>query len=75
MAGFADTFLERLKHFQAEGGVIFAVSGADLKQLISSKTRLSRWLRGPGVIRSLGNEFLEFIPGHSKKNTARIRTI
>jgi hypothetical protein len=56
MAGFADTFLERLKQFQAEGGVIFAVSGADLKQLISSKTRLSRWLRGPGVIRSLGKQ-------------------
>lgn len=41
ISGFADTFLERLKHFQAEGGVIFAVSGADLKQLVSSKTRLS----------------------------------
>jgi hypothetical protein len=54
MSGFAGTFLQRLKTFQSSDGVIFAVSGDDLGQLIASKTRLTEWLRGPGVLRSLG---------------------
>lgn len=52
-SGFAETFLTRLKSFQKDG-IIFAVSGVDVRELVTSKTRLSEWLRGPGVIRSLG---------------------
>lgn len=54
VSGFAATTLQRLKTFQAEGGIIFAVSGSDLDELIATKTKLSDWLRGPGVVRSLG---------------------
>lgn len=54
MYGFSKTFLERLKSIQREGGVIFAVTGDDLKALVASKTRLTEWLAGPGVVRSLG---------------------
>jgi hypothetical protein len=54
VSGFAATTLQRLKSFQAEGGIIFAVSGSDLDELIATKTKLSDWLRGPGVVRSLG---------------------
>lgn len=54
VSGFATTMLQRLKTFQAEGGIIFAVSGSDLDELIATKAKLSDWLRGPGVVRSLG---------------------
>ncbi len=48
------TALQRLKSFQAEGGIIFAVSGSDLDELLATKTKMSDWLRGPGVVQSLG---------------------
>lgn len=54
VSGFAATALQRLKSFQAEGGIIFAVSGSDLDELIATKTKISDWLRGPGIMRSLG---------------------
>ncbi|MCZ2814914.1 restriction endonuclease [Modestobacter sp. VKM Ac-2984] len=54
MSGFAKTFLDRLKTFQGEKGIIFALSGDDLKQLIDTKTRITDWLRGPGLLRAMG---------------------
>ncbi|MDQ1665317.1 MAG: hypothetical protein QOH75_1348 [Actinomycetota bacterium] len=54
MSGFAGTFLTRLKTFQAEGGIIFAVDGQNLAELVASKTRLTEWLRADGVMKSLG---------------------
>ncbi|MER5867633.1 restriction endonuclease [Kitasatospora sp. NPDC002040] len=54
MAGFTRPFLARLKAFQAQGGIIFALDGDDLEELVSSKTRLTDWLRGAGVRRALG---------------------
>jgi Restriction endonuclease len=54
MSGFAQTALDRLRDFQSDGGIIFAVNGEDLESLITSKTRLTEWLRTEGVLRSLG---------------------
>ena len=54
MSGFTKPFLERLKSFQVAGGVIFAIDGVELGSLVTSKTRLTDWLRGDGIRRSLG---------------------
>ncbi|WP_169983548.1 restriction endonuclease [Microbispora sp. H10836] len=54
MSGFSRTFLDRLKIFQAGGGMIFAVSGDDLANIITSKIRLTDWLRSEGMLRALG---------------------
>lgn len=54
MSGFAETFTERLKAFQARDGIIFALTGDDLAALIVGKRRLTDWLAGPGVMRSMG---------------------
>lgn len=57
MAGFTETFYDRLKSFQAGNGVIFAVTGDDLTYIISEKIRMSEWLRAEGLTRSLANEY------------------
>jgi Holliday junction resolvase-like predicted endonuclease len=54
VGGFAKTFVDRLKSFQASDGVIFIIDGDDLKEILSSKTRLTKWLKGPGLRKSLG---------------------
>lgn len=54
MSGFTQQFLERLKNFQSRDGVIFAVTGNDLQQLLAKKMRLSEWLARTGIVRSLG---------------------
>ena len=54
MSGFTKTFTARLQRFPSDSGIIFAVSGEELKALIDTKTRLSDWLRGPGIKRSIG---------------------
>ncbi|WP_405476945.1 restriction endonuclease [Streptomyces canus] len=53
-SGFTKTFLKRLKKFQSADGIIFAVDGADLDQIVTSKLRLTDWLRTSGIRRSLG---------------------
>ncbi|MCW2983429.1 MAG: restriction endonuclease [Conexibacter sp.] len=53
LSGFASTFLTRLKRVQEEGGIIFAMDGEDLETLISSKGRLSDWLREEGLRKSI----------------------
>ncbi|MEV3896084.1 restriction endonuclease [Streptomyces atroolivaceus] len=53
-SGFTKTFLKRLKKFQSADGVIFAVDGVDLDQIVTSKLRLTDWLRTSGIRRSLG---------------------
>jgi Holliday junction resolvase-like predicted endonuclease len=53
-SGFTAPFMERLKVIQGHGGVIFAVSGRDLFDVITRKTRLTDWLRSEGVLRALG---------------------
>jgi len=52
--GFASTFLQRLKQIQRDGGLIFAVSGDDLEEIINQKIRLTDWLRTDGLTRALG---------------------
>ncbi|WP_329552925.1 restriction endonuclease [Streptomyces sp. NBC_00696] len=54
LSGFKKTFLERLKHFQATGGIIFAIDGADLEQVVTSRQRLTDWLRQDGIRKALG---------------------
>ncbi len=54
--GFTSTFYSRLKSFQASDGVIFAVSGVDLECIVAGRMRITQWLRGPGLRRSLGRE-------------------
>ncbi|WP_410596501.1 restriction endonuclease [Amycolatopsis sp. lyj-23] len=53
-SGFAKTFLNRLKSFQGSGGMIFAVDGDDLWEIINGKTKLTDWLRGKGLLRAFG---------------------
>jgi Holliday junction resolvase-like predicted endonuclease len=53
-SGFAQTFIDRLKTFQESGGMIFAVSGDDLRGIIDKKIRLTEWLRGDGLMRAFG---------------------
>ncbi|MGW4931870.1 restriction endonuclease [Streptomyces sp. NPDC004166] len=54
LSGFAKTFLERLKTFQADGGIIFAVDGDDLAQMVNGKQKMTDWLRESGLKRALG---------------------
>ena len=54
MSGFAKTGLERLKTIQRNDGIIFAVTGDDLRDLVTKKIRLTEWLQGEGAIRALG---------------------
>lgn len=54
MSGFAKTALDRLKKVQSKDGIIFAITGDDLRELITKKTRLTEWLRTEGASRALG---------------------
>jgi hypothetical protein len=54
MGGFAQTALDRLKVPQRELGVIFAVTGDDLRNLVTKKIRLTEWLQTDGAIRAFG---------------------
>lgn len=54
ISGFTKTFLKRLKNFQTADGVIFAVDGSDVERIVTSKMRLTDWLREAGIRRSLG---------------------
>jgi hypothetical protein len=54
MSGFTRPFFTRLKAIQAAGGVIFAIDGEDLSTLVTSKRRVTDWLRDEGLRRSLG---------------------
>jgi hypothetical protein len=54
ISGFTKTFLKRLKKFQSADGVIFAIDGSDLERIVTSKMRLTDWLREEGIRRSLG---------------------
>jgi hypothetical protein len=54
VSGFTKTFLKRLKKFRSADGVIFAIDGADLEWIVTSKMRLTDWLREEGIRRSLG---------------------
>ena len=54
MSGFTKPFLERLQSFQSTGGVIFAIDGSELHTLVTSKVRLTSWLRNEGIRHSLG---------------------
>ena len=54
MSGFTKPFLVRLKSIQSDAGVIFALSGEDLRKLISEKRRVGSWMRDEGLRRSLG---------------------
>jgi hypothetical protein len=52
-SGFAKTFIERLKSIQGRGvGIIYAVSGEDVRQLIATRRTLSDWLRTDGATRA-----------------------
>ncbi|MFD9244727.1 restriction endonuclease [Streptomyces sp. NPDC059556] len=55
LAGFSRPFLDRLKSFQETGGIIFALDGGDVTQLVSEKMRVSEWLRVNGMRRALGS--------------------
>lgn len=53
MSGFTAPFLTRLKEIQARGvGVIFAVSGEDLRAVLVTRQRLTDWLRSEGFMRA-----------------------
>ena len=55
MSGFTKPFKERLKSIQSKSvGVIFAVTGDDLRALVSKRQRLTDWLRGEGALRAFG---------------------
>lgn len=54
MEGFTEPALVRLKTPQRDLGVIFAVTGDDLRDLVAKKIRLTDWLRTEGAIRALG---------------------
>ena len=53
MAGFTKTFLSRLKSLQTADRIVFALDGNDLAELVTSKQRLTDWLRERGLLRSL----------------------
>jgi hypothetical protein len=53
-SGFTSTFMTRLKAIQADVGMIFAIDGIELAELVSSKRRITDWLREEGLRRSLG---------------------
>jgi hypothetical protein len=53
-SGFTSPFMTRLKAIQADVGVIFAIDGVELAELVSSKRRITDWLREEGLRRSLG---------------------
>ncbi len=54
MAGFYTTGIDRLKAIQAKGGIIFPVTGDDLRKIVTNKMRLTDWLRTEGAMRALG---------------------
>ena len=54
MGGFTQTALDRLKVPQRDLGVIFAVTGEDLRDLVTRKIRLTSWLQTEGAVRALG---------------------
>jgi hypothetical protein len=54
ISGFTKTFLKRLKKFQSADGIIFVIDGSDLERIVTSKMRLTDWLREAGIRRSLG---------------------
>ena len=54
MSGFTKPFIQRLRLFQNTGGIIFAVEGVDLMEVVASKVTLTNWLRSEGIRRSLG---------------------
>nr|WP_306631533.1 restriction endonuclease [Arthrobacter ulcerisalmonis] len=54
MAGFTRTALDRLKVPQRDLGVIFAITGDDLRNLVTKKTRVTEWLQTEGAIRAFG---------------------
>jgi hypothetical protein len=54
LSGFTKPFLTRLKAIHVNGGVIFAINGENLSALVTSKRRLTSWLREEGLRRSLG---------------------
>jgi hypothetical protein len=56
MSGFTRLFLVRLKSIQSDIGVFFALSGEDLRKLITEKRRVSSWMREEGLRRSLGTK-------------------
>ncbi|MER7642715.1 restriction endonuclease [Streptomyces sp. NPDC126522] len=54
LSGFRKTFLERLKSFQETGGIIFAVDGHDIEEMIANKQKMTEWLRSTGLRKALG---------------------
>ena len=46
--------MTRLKAIQADVGMIFAIDGIELAELVSSKRRITDRLREEGLRRSLG---------------------
>lgn len=58
MSGFASTFSARLKSVQQTDGLIYAISGEDLENIVAKKVRLTDWLRGEGLMRALGKSSL-----------------
>lgn len=55
LSGFTKTFLERLKTFQETGGIIFAVDGKDLDEIVANKQKVTDWLRRNGLKKALGS--------------------
>lgn len=55
MSGFTKPFKDRLKSVQSKSvGVTFAVTGDDLRALVSRRQRLAEWLRGEGALKAFG---------------------
>lgn len=55
MSGFTTPFMTRLKEIQSRGvGVIFALTGDDLRQTLVDRIRLTDWLRSEGFARAFG---------------------
>lgn len=54
VSGFTKPFLVRLKSIQGETGVIFPVSGSELRKILAERRRLSDWLAEEGAVQALG---------------------
>jgi Restriction endonuclease len=55
MSGFTQPFYARLRSAQASAGVIFAITGKELADLVNRKQRLTEWLRTQGLAAAMGS--------------------
>lgn len=55
MSGFTRPFYSRLRSAQASSGIIFAITGQELADVVGRKQRLTEWLRTQGIAAALGS--------------------